>query len=368
MHVLFITSWFETPSRPTAGKAVKDLAIALSQQGISVSILFQSSDQLPAQFKSGGIDIFHCHSTSVSKFYPVFNYWALKDLLNYFNHYICQKGKPDLIHVHSYSSLAIGVEIKKKYKIPFLYTEHSSQIAQQKMGFISRELIRYYLKACKATCAVSEYLRDAMLSINSDVKIIPNTINFNFFIPKERRNSNQLIMINLLTKNKQVNRGIEAYTSWKINQENAEMYIIGDGPEKSFLRRLAENENIHFLGEKKESDWMEILQSSACLLLMSKSETFGVVILEALACQIPVVCFDNGGVREIAKWIPSSSMLRIIDSSASGNTIAAAIDESIKNYSVDEAIRVRNTLKEKFNYTPVALQYTTVYNEILKFT
>ena len=81
MHVLFITSWFETPSRPTAGKAVKDLAIALSQQGISVSILFQSAERLPAHFKSGGLDIFHIRSFSISKLYPVFNFWALKKLI-----------------------------------------------------------------------------------------------------------------------------------------------------------------------------------------------------------------------------------------------------------------------------------------------
>ena len=144
------------------------------------------------------------------------------------------------------------------------------------------------MKDSKETVAVSEYLKKAMLSFKANVRIIPNTINFDFFVPGVNRNEEQLIMINLLTENKQVYKGIDAFKCWKSKHTNGKMYIIGDGPEKSSLERLAENEKVYFPGEQKESDWIEILQSSACLLLMSKSETFGVVILEALACHIPV--------------------------------------------------------------------------------
>ncbi len=364
MHVLFITSWFETPSRPTAGKAVKDLAIALHRQGISVSILFQSFERLPWQSKSGDIDVFHFRSLSRTKFYPVFNIWSLRKGIHYFQQYVNNKGKPDLIHIHSYSSLALGHEIYRLFKIPFLYTEHSSQIAEQKIGFIKKEIIKYYLKDSKETVAVSEYLKKAMLSFKANVRIIPNTINFDFFVPGVNRNEEQLIMINLLTENKQVYKGINAFKHWKSKHTNGKMYIIGDGPEKSSLQRLAENEKICFPGEQKESDWIEILQSSACLLLMSKSETFGVVILEALACHIPVICFDNGGVQEIAQCIPNTHMLSILDSSASDMAIAAAIEASNKNFSIDEAIRVRKVLNNQFGYTPVSSAYMEVYNEI----
>ena len=365
MHVLFITSWFETPSRPTAGKAVKDLALALSRLGISVSIVFQSAEPLPAHFKSGEVDIFPLRSFSFSKWYPVFNFWTLKKGIPFFNQYISKKGKPDLIHVHSYAALALGYAINRKYKIPFIYTEHSSQIAQQKTGLIKKAIIKYFLSTCTTTIAVSEYLKKEMLRLTPDVKIIPNTIDFEFFIPYGKRKNNQLIMINLLTENKQVNKGIEAFTCWKSNHENAEMYIIGDGPERPSLQRLAEKERIHFLGELKESVWIEILQSSACLLLMSESETFGVVVLEALACHVPVICFDNGGVREIAKWIPDTNMLNILDSHASGNAIATSIEKSIKNYSLPEAIKIREIIKSRFDYTSVAGKYSNLYNEIL---
>lgn len=364
MHVLFITSWFETPSRPTAGKAVKDLAIALHRQGISVSILFQSFERLPWQSKSGVIDVFHFRSVSRTKFYPVFNLGPLKKGIHHFQEYVNKKGKPDLIHIHSYSSLALGHEIYRLFKIPFLYTEHSSQVAEQKIGLIKRGIIKFYLKESKATVAVSQYLKKAMLGINSNARIIPNTIDFDFFVPGVSRKEERLIMINLLTENKQVYKGINAFKHWKSKYGHAEMYIIGDGPEKSSLLRIAANENVHFQGEQKESDWIEILQSSACLLLMSKSESFGVVVLEALACHIPVICFDNGGVKEIAQWIPNTHMLRILDSSASDMAIAAAIDASIKNFSIDEAIRVRKVLNNKFGYTPVSSAYIEVYNEI----
>lgn len=365
MHVLFITSWFETPSRPTAGKAVKDLAIALSQQGISVSILFSSPEQLPWHFKSGDVDIFHIRSTTIVKFYPLLNIWALKNWVTYFDQYVINKGKPDLIHIHSYSSLVSGYEINRKYRIPFLYTEHSSQIAQQKIGFIKKLIIKYYLHACNTAIAVSEYLKNGMLSLTTDVKTIPNTIDFNFFVPNDSRKNNQLIMVNLLTENKQVHKGIEAYKYWKLNNVKAEMYIIGDGPDKASLQRLAENEDIHFIGEQKESVWIKKLQSSACLLLMSKSESFGVVVLEALACHVPVICFDNGGVREITKWIPDSNMLKILNSSATSHSIAEAINETIVNYSTKEAIRVRETLMKEFSYKLIASKYINVYTEIL---
>ena len=60
MHILFIPAWFESPNHPTSGKAVKDLAIALTRSGLQVNILFQSKFRLPdVQQLEEGVLLFH---------------------------------------------------------------------------------------------------------------------------------------------------------------------------------------------------------------------------------------------------------------------------------------------------------------------
>ena len=126
MHILHIPSWFETPSRPTAGKAVKDLAIALSRQGISNTIFFQSEFDLPEIRLAEGISIYH--STYSETFFDkiFFGGNALKIFSRRAHTWFTKSGRPDIIHAHGFKALTFAYHLFKEQNIPFVYTEHSS--------------------------------------------------------------------------------------------------------------------------------------------------------------------------------------------------------------------------------------------------
>jgi len=364
MHILFIPTWFETPDRPTAGKAVKDLAYALALEGIKVNFLFQSRARLPYLTRlKHQIEVWHSYSLLPGKLFPVWNRISLWSYHQVFKQYINVHGVPDLIHIHSYPLLPLAQSLFKKYGIRAVYTEHSSKIARQKLNELEQYLIRNYMGHHLRVVAVSEFLKSGLKAIIPMVQIhvIPNTLDFNCFVPGQKSSSPQLIMINLLNKNKQVDLGIKAFAIWSKNHPGAQLHIIGDGPERSYLEKLAEEYSVNTLvkwwGEKSVDDWLSQLQASSGLLFLSLLETFGVVVLEALACGVPVVCLQNRGIEDILV----DTHIPVLSQDSNEKQIADAMDRIIKEFDPPYAYQLRNELQARFDYRAVARQYIAVY-------
>ncbi len=362
MHVLFIPSWFETPALPTAGKAIKDLALALSNQGLKINILFQSHATLPLQSNlTQGIEIWHSPCQKRGNLYPIWNSTSLQAYLRTFRDYILRHQIPDLIHVHGYAVLPIANLLKSKFGIPFIYTEHGSNILQRKTNFIVNYLIHKMVAHASATTAVSKALSKELYNITTQfVQVIPNTIDFNYFVPGT--STEDIIMINLLNKNKQVGLGMLAFDLWSKEHPESKLHIIGDGPQKQSLEQLASHlhckNKIYFHGEVSSNYWLPLLQSARYLLLMSKSETFGVVALEALACQVPVISLNNQGLESISELI-ELELLPL-------NSTASFIYEKMKQKENESiSYEKRNNLKSQFDYPIVANQYMSLYSRII---
>lgn len=81
--------------------------------------------------------------------------------------------------------------------------------------------------------------------------------------------------------------------------------IIGSGPEASSLKKLAIDlgiaDHVHFLGAVSDADKYQLLHLSDCFVSSSQHEGFGLVFLEAMACRLPVVCFDRGGQTDFLR-------------------------------------------------------------------
>ena len=219
MHILFIPTWFETPTHPT------------------------SDNQ---------IELWHSHCDQRGKLYPVWNTYSIRSYNKVFQNYTKKHGVPDLIHIHSYPSLAIAAYFNKIYGIPFFYTEHSSKVAQDNLNYIEKTLIRKYTIKANGVSAVGHHLAHTLDKIiHRPVKVIPNTLDFDYFYPDKKIHTEDLIMINLLNKNKQVDLGIKTYLLWQKHHPHAKLHIIGDGPEKEDLNNgineITNNEEIAIL-------------------------------------------------------------------------------------------------------------------------
>jgi|GEM_PF-1278225 len=368
MHILFIPAWFESPSHPTAGKAVKDLAYALALEGVKVNFLFQSGALLP--FRSSlnhQIEIWHSRSVWPGLLFPLWNRVGLWSYHKIFKQYIVVHGVPDLIHIHNYNLLPLAYFLFKKYGTRIICTEHSSKMAQQKLSGLEKYLVKHFTGEYIQWVAVSEFLKSGIRTIlpNVQVKVIPNTVDFNYFKPGPKSDSPQLIMINLLNKNKQVDQGIKVFSVWQKTHPDAILHIIGDGPERKRLEGLAESlgviNQIKWWGEKPVEDWLPQLQASTCLLFLSRSESFGVVVLESLACEVPVVCLQNKGIEEI----PVHGCIPVLPLDSDQAKIVQSLDMIIRQFKPQVALELRNQLRARFDYPVVAKKYISLYQNIL---
>ncbi|MEP7323924.1 MAG: glycosyltransferase, partial [Saprospiraceae bacterium] len=178
------------------------------------------------------------------------------------------------------------------------------------------------------------------------------------------KNPGQWIMINLLNKNKQVDLGIKAFDLYAQTNKNASLHIIGDGPERPALEELIQSlpsgDRIKMYGEKHVDQWLSILQSSIGLLCMSRFETFGVVVLEALACNVPVISLDNMGISDMVS--PEDIVLLPSDSDA------ASVANAMSSLGADQKSlsSLRERLFSKFNYPLIADVYMQIYQEAIK--
>ena len=219
----------------------------------------------------------------------------------------------DIIHGHYlFPAGAASVEVGKKHGIKTYITAHGSDMFEMyKKQFFMRPIIKKVLKKADVIFAVSNALKDEILATK-----VPGIEN------KIRLYWNSVDIVGNIIKRKNVNSLLEAK---KIAKTDYNLVVVGNGPLLKQLKDKAEKENIsdvYFTGARNDVE--NIMPCADMLVLPSFSESFGLVLIEALACGKPVIGSDVGGIKEIIT--PGVGLL--IDPN-SPETISDAIDKMI---------------------------------------
>ncbi len=216
-----------------------------------------------------------------------------------------KRSKIDLIHVHNSVAGEAALWYKKNHNIPYCVTEHSTKFVR---GLVTKKELNKYAKVynnASYNIAVSQEFCDFLESIyNLRFCNVPNVVDINFFKPKtEAKNIFTFINIGYLdTKKNQANL-IKAFTSVFKDNENVNLLILGNGPEYENLKKEVEinsmQKQIILYGFATRDEVLKELQSSDAFVLSSDYETFGVVLIEAMSCGLPVVATKCGGPESI---------------------------------------------------------------------
>ena len=240
----------------------------------------------------------------------------------------------DIIHGHYlFPAGAAACDVGKKHDIKTYVTAHGSDMFEmyKKQSFM-RPTIKKVLKKADVVFAVSNALKQEILAtgvngIESKTRLYWNSVDINKF-SSENSNSLQsngkpiVLFVGNIIKRKNVNLILEAK---KLAKTDYEVVVVGDGPLKKDLENKVKNENIsdvRFLGSRDDVE--NIIPGCDVLVLPSFSESFGLVLIEALACEKPVIGSNVGGITEI---ITDDVGLLIDPNDAS--TLAMAIDNVI---------------------------------------
>lgn len=301
------------PTYGGSGVIATELGHYLATKGHAVHFL---SYEQPARLDYFNENIFY-HEVNVSQ-YPLFRYPPYELALTSKIVDLVKSAQLDLIHVHyaiPHAAAAIMAKFILKTKgvdLPVITTLHGTDITLVGKDATYRPVVTYALNESDGITAVSESLRRDtydQFDVLREIEVIPNFVDFRRFskMPKEHfkkaiapNNEKIVVHVSNFRKVKRVEDVIHVFSKIR-EQIPSRLLLIGDGPERMNMEQVCRKLNIcdwvTFLGKQEAVE--EILSVSDLFLMPSQTESFGLAALEAMACEVPVVASDTGGIPEV---------------------------------------------------------------------
>ena len=211
--------------------------------------------------------------------------------------------KPDYIHIATEGPIGLSARlICRNKKIPFTtaYHTHFPLYVKARVKFLHNVVyayLRWFHKKADMTLVSSESLkRELMEHKFKNLSVAPFGVDLNLFIKnKETKVSKLPGPVFVYFGRIAVEKNLEAFLSCELPGTKL---IIGDGPDRKMLESKYRGNNL-FVGYKKGKDLVDHLSVCDVFVFPSLTETFGLVILEALSCGIPVAAYDVMGPKDL---------------------------------------------------------------------
>ncbi len=250
--------------------------------------------------------------------YPLFKYTPYEQVLTSKLVDVVKFEKLDLLHVHyaiphaSAAYMAQQILADQNIKIPFITTLHGTDITLVGKDPSFEPVINFSINKSNMVTAVSESLKkdtNALFKIKNKIEVVPNFICINEYklenndFYKKRFAPNNEKIICHISNFRKVKRIEDVLLSFEIisREVDVKLILVGDGPERSVLEKISRESkfknNIFFLGSLKSTK--EVLNISDLFFLPSSTESFGLSALEAMACSVPVISTQTGGIPEV---------------------------------------------------------------------
>jgi len=280
--------------------------------------------------------------------------------------------KPDIIHAHVYTAGTPGVILGKLYRIPAVITEHWDVFLDRRLLFFDRLKARFAMNEAKIVLPVSNALKEAIedYGIKSVFRVIPNAVNTEVFYPmlydgKRVRSKKRILFVGILTPVKGVPFLLQAVSYLKGQRQDFTLDIIGDGPGRAEYEELAKTfsvlDIVNFHGLIPKVKVAEFMRACEFLVAPSLHETFGVTLIEAMACGKPVIATNNGGSREMV-----DKKVGILVPAQDFKALAEAINYMLDNYGDYSPERIAQYAKDKYGYEAVGHKLDRIYSELIK--
>lgn len=301
------------PTYGGSGVVATELGKALASVGHEVHFITYTQ---PPRLDFFSENIFY-HEVSVAS-YPLFEYLPYESALASKMVDVTVNEQLDLIHVHyaiPHASAAYLAKQILKYKgihVPVITTLHGTDITLVGRDPSFEPVVTFSINESDGVTAVSESLRDDTYSsfeILSNIEVIPNFIDLERFQkqPKEHfklaicPNGEKLLMhTSNFRKVKRIEDIIHVFAKVQ-KQVPSKLLLVGDGPERSGIEALCRDlgvaSDVRFLGKLDTIE--EALSLADLFFLTSEKESFGLAALEAMACEVPVISSDAGGIPEV---------------------------------------------------------------------
>lgn len=301
------------PTYGGSGVVATELGIALADKGHEIHFITYSR---PARLNGFYENIFF-HEVNTED-YPLFEYSPYDSALASKMVDVVLYEKLDLLHVHyaiphaSVAFLAKSILRTKGIHLPVVTTLHGTDITLVGNDPSFAPVVEFSINNSDGVTCVSKQLREQTLKtfdIKNDIEVIYNFIDFSRFRKMHKNHFKVAIAPNgekILThvsNFRKVKRVEDVIDVFAIVQKEipSKLFLIGDGPERRPMeakcRQLGLCDEIRFLGKQDAIE--ELLDISDLFIIPSANESFGLAALEAMACEVPVISSNAGGLPEV---------------------------------------------------------------------
>ncbi len=301
------------PTYGGSGVVATELGKSLAQRGHQVHFI---SYKQPARLDFFAENIFY-HEVYVSS-YPLFDFPPYESTLTSRLVDVVKFEKLDILHVHyaiphaSAAVMAKQILATEGIHIPIITTLHGTDITLVGKDKALEPVVSYSLNQSDGITSVSDSLKKdtyAHFHVHADIRVIPNFIDFSRFSKQPKEHFRKavtpfgeklLVHTSNFRKVKRVEDVVRVFSEVR-KKVNSRLLLVGDGPERQNIEQLCRDlnicENVTFLGKQDAIE--EILSICDLFLMPSETESFGLAALEAMACEVPVVSSNAGGIPEL---------------------------------------------------------------------
>jgi glycosyltransferase involved in cell wall biosynthesis len=393
IHVVLIPSQrFVAEDNPVGGIFQLDLALALQRSGVKVGIVAPMARSLRGwrmrdlgrrrtwtHSDEHGLPILRPdHYAWIPSRTPYLSQWYQIRLGNkLFDRYVERHGKPDLVHAHNVLFAgAVALSLKTRLGLPYILTEHSSAYITRTIKTWQKPTVRRVLAKADHRLVVSNHLARIMEGQYAEFmhpwERMPNIVDSAFTTapmrdPRSGEGHSAFCFLNIAAMLPWKNQSnlLRAFARSFKDRDDVRLRIVGDGLLRRQLedlsRELGIRDRVTFLGVLPRDKVLQELQSSDAFVLSSDFETFGVVLIEALAMGKPVIATDCGGPREIVHD-GNGILVPVGDVDALADAMSTMIHKKDRYSSQD----LRNACIAEYGEKVIVARHSAIYKSVIE--
>ncbi len=365
------------PTFGGSGVVATELGKALAERGHRIHFITYSQP-VRLDFFSENISY---HEVTIAK-YPLFDYIPYETALASKLVDVARFEGLDVLHVHyaiphaSVAYMAKQILAAHGIVLPIVTTLHGTDITLVGKDSSYEPVVTFAINQSDGVTAVSESLKKdtyANFKIDKEIEVIPNFIDLERFSKKAKDHFRKAVAPNgerlvVHTSNfrkvKRVQDVVHVFS--KIRKEiPSKLLLIGDGPERHNIEQLCREldlcDDVRFLGKQDMIE--EILSICDLFVMPSETESFGLAALEAMACQVPVISSNAGGIPELNINGVTGFMSNVgdVDDMAKNALTILRTDESLKKFKSQALSRAK-----EFDTQVITPMYEQYYAKVIE--
>ena len=370
------------PTYGGSGVVATELGIELASRGHEVHFITSSP---PFRLTGREANIFF-HEVAVYQ-YPLFEHPPYDLALATRMAEVAELYSLDILHVHyaiphSVSALLARQMLAARGKhLPFITTLHGTDITLVGLDRSYLPITRFGIMESDGVTAISSYLRDRTreaFEIHSEIEVIQNFVNCDVYVrnpdlvakmrPRFADKDERLFVhLSNFRAVKRVTDAVEVFAR-VAKAVPARLMLIGDGPDRSSAEYLAHRlgvfSQIQFLG--KQDNVNELLPLADLMLMPSEMESFGLAALEAMACGVPAIATNVGGVSELIDDGVTGRLFQVGDVEGMSTAAIALLHRPEDLRAM--ATAARKAAQDRFCATRIIPMYEDYYQRVINRT